>query len=127
MVDETSLFPTEAANQYYDPVTDVLRAYYACLSDNMVPPASLHEWAQLAWKALQAHCHEEVSTQATYLITLQRALLVQLACHWRIPLPDNAQSYTQKLLHEKLLVPLLHENAAHTSNAPRLTAPLRIA
>ncbi|WFD18524.1 phosphatidylinositol N-acetylglucosaminyltransferase [Malassezia caprae] len=70
------LFPSEEANQYHDPTTDILRAYEACRQGQVPMPPDLAERAAAAVPRLARPVPTE---PRAYRAALQDALLVRLA------------------------------------------------
>lgn len=70
------LFPSEEANQYHDPTTDILRAYEACRLGQVPMPPDLAERAAAAVPRLARPVPTE---PRAYRAALQDALLVRLA------------------------------------------------
>lgn len=101
---DVSLFPVEAANQFYDPVTDVMRAFDTCMTSSVPAPPSLDTWAREAWEKLQKTTAADVLTPTAYLHALQRACLVRVACRAGL-FGDDVKQQVQRQLQNELLVP----------------------
>lgn len=70
---DAALFPAEEANQFYDPVADMLRAYRAFKSGTLAPPPSAQPDT--------AACTDILRRGAAYRPLLQSALVVDLVGH----------------------------------------------
>ena len=65
---DAALFPAEEANQFYDPVSDMLRAYRAFKGGTLAPPVA-------------AACTDILKSSTAYRPLLQSALVVDLVGH----------------------------------------------
>ena len=108
--DDPSLFPTEAANQYHDAVSDVLRAFRVCMT--LAPHPHLRVWADEA----RGHLDRDVDLvrPGAYLMHLQRACLVRLA--WAAGLLDD-MSWVLRVCRDRLLLPPMDDCLLYTSDA----------
>jgi len=122
--DDPSLFPTEAANQYHDAVSDVLRAFRVCMT--LAPHPHLRVWADEA----RGHLDRDVDLvrPGAYLMHLQRACLVRLA--WAAGLLDD-MSWVLRVCRDRLLLPPMDEwglsEEPGEPTSPPSVGPLRIA
>ena len=122
--DDTSLFPTEASNQYHDVVSDVLRAFHVCMT--LAPHPHLRVWADEAL----GHLDQDVDLvrPGAYLTHLQRACLVRLACAAGI---CDGMVLVLRVLRDQLLLPTMDDFIPREEllvpNSPPSVGPLRIA
>lgn len=121
---DTSLFPTEAANQYHDAVSDVLRAFHVCMT--LAPHPHLRVWADEALGHLDQDA--DLVRPGAYLTHLQCACLVRLACAAGI---CDCMALVLPVLRDQLLLPTMDEfvptEELMVPTSPPSVGPLRIA